>query len=181
MSQLVKRKEGSRDASRSEEQIRRSLRSLLMSSKAKGRRSKKILLFHPFFFGVKRRGRSCEENLLDIHKGWKERCQKDSWAENSWKRYGSKTIVEGLKIAVPRKLMNTGSLKILFFSVPVPGCGTVFPAFYWEALHGVSQGTMLALEGQVTNCLKKNTIIPWNELPGESHCLCKILSLHIKG
>lgn len=54
MRQLVKRKEGSRDASRSEEQIRRSLRSLLMSSKAKGRRSKKILLFHPLFFWVKK-------------------------------------------------------------------------------------------------------------------------------
>lgn len=56
MRQLVKRKEGSRDASRSEEQIRRSLRSLLMSSKAKGRRNKKILLFYPFFLGEERGG-----------------------------------------------------------------------------------------------------------------------------
>lgn len=90
---------------------------------------------------------------MEVGKG---RCQRDSCEENAWRWDGSKNSREGLKIAVLRKLVSRGTSEILFFSVQVPGCGTVFPAF--TERDGVSlQGTKIDLEGQVTNCLKKCT------------------------
>lgn len=69
-------------------------------------------------------------------------------------RQGSNNSRGGLKTAVLRKLVSRGTSEILFFSVQVLGCGTVFPAF--SERDGVSlQGTKIDLEGQVTNCMKK--------------------------